>query len=103
MRLNRKTAPGFRNCKIKPVDPAFRSVSTPRQPKDLHVVGPVYRESPLGSTKASVSASNESAERPNARPQNGPTREAWNSLCSLAAGPGTSVKQSLFLALSEVA
>jgi len=27
MRLNRKTAPGFRNCKIKPVDPAFRSVS----------------------------------------------------------------------------
>ena len=103
MRLNRKTAPGFRNCKIKPVDPAFRSVSTPRQPKDLHVVGPVYRESPLGSTKGSVSASKGRAERPNARPQNGPTREAWNSLCSLAAGPGTSVEHAPFMALSEVA
>ena len=103
MRLDRNLAPGSRNCKIKPVDPAFRSVSIPRQPKDLHVVGPVYRESPLGSTKASVSASNGSAERPNARPQDGPIREAWNSLCGLAAGPGTSVEQANFLALSEVA
>ena len=103
MRPTRNLAPGFRNCKIKPVDPAFRSVSIPRQPKDLHVVGPVYRECTLGSTKASVSASKRSAERPNARPQNGPTREAWNSLCGLAARPGTSVEQALFLLLLEVA
>ena len=101
--LNRKTAPSFRNCKIKPVDPAFRSVSTPRQPKDLCVVGPVYRECTLGSTKGSVSASNGRAERPNAGPQNGPTREAWNSRCGLAAGPATSVEQALFLLLLEVA
>jgi hypothetical protein len=77
MRLNRKTAPGFRNCKIKPVDPAFRSVSTPRQPKDLHVVGPVYREASIGRADGGLSARNGapkasafgSRERPRAGPK----------------------------------
>jgi hypothetical protein len=30
MRPNLNLAPGFPNCKIKRVNPAFRSVSTPR-------------------------------------------------------------------------
>ena len=76
MRLNRKTAPGFGNCKIKPVDPAFRSVSTPRQPKDLHVVGPVYREASIGRADGGLSASKRSTEslgvRLRERPKGGP-------------------------------
>ena len=38
-------------CKIKRVYPAFRSVSTPRRTKDLHVVGPVNPKGALGMTE----------------------------------------------------
>jgi len=47
-----ETAPKARVCKIKPVYPAFRSVSTPRRTKDLPVVGPVTRKPRSARLKA---------------------------------------------------
>jgi hypothetical protein len=41
MRPNLNLVPGFPNCKIKRVNPAFRSMSTPRCTKNLPIVGPV--------------------------------------------------------------
>ena len=48
MRLERTPAPQLRNCKIKRVNPAFRSVSTPRCTKDLPMAGPVNPTTSLG-------------------------------------------------------
>ena len=45
------------DCKIKPVYPAFRSVSTPRRTQDLPVVGPVDPEGALGMTEGCASSS----------------------------------------------
>jgi hypothetical protein len=43
MRLAPKPARTTERCKIKPVYPAVRSVSTPRRTKDLPARGPVDR------------------------------------------------------------
>ncbi len=50
-----ETAPTARDCKIKPVYPAFRSVSTPRRTKDLLVVGRVDPEGPVGTAEGCAS------------------------------------------------
>ena len=50
-------------CKIKRVDPAFRSVSTPRSAKDLPVVGPVYPEAAAGVADGLESAAENTAKR----------------------------------------
>ncbi len=43
--------PRPRHCKIKAVDPAFRSVSTPRCPNELGETGWVYAESADGARR----------------------------------------------------
>jgi len=103
MRLNRKTAPGFRNCKIKPVDPAFRSVSTPRQPKDLLVLGPVYRESAAGSMRGSTSAANWEAKTAGVCPENTTLPRVEKAFVPCAARPGTRLEGTLRSVLREVA
>jgi len=103
MRLDPKPARTTERCKIKRVDPAFRSVSTPRRTKDLPIVGPVNPEDPLGTAKGCASASGWSAESLSARLRNQLTPRAWNRLVRLAACRGTSVEVLLRSNLSEVA
>jgi len=50
-------------CQIKAVDPAFRSMSIPRWPKDLRVVGSVYRAGHPDTTRGPFQASRSRAER----------------------------------------
>ena len=62
MRLALNPAPTFPRCKIKRVNPAFRSVSTPRRTKDFPVVGPVNPAASLGRPCEPPLASEWSAE-----------------------------------------
>jgi len=50
MTVGPKPAHQIHDCKIKRVNPAVRSVSTPRWSKDLPVVGPVNPERPTGAS-----------------------------------------------------
>ena len=63
MPKNSNRNPRPRHCKIKRVNPAFRSVSTPRWTKDLPVVGPVNPTTSLEWPREPSSASEWSAER----------------------------------------
>jgi hypothetical protein len=103
MRPNLNLAPGFPNCKIKPVDPAFRSVSTPRCTKDLPVAGPVYREASLGWADGGLSASKRSSESPGIRLQGAPHRRAWNRPIGALACCRTRAEPRLRSLLPEVA
>ncbi len=103
MRLDPEPARTIPRCKIKPVYPAFRSVSTPRRTKDLPVVGPVDPEGALGMAEGCASASGWSAESLSARLRRELTPRAWNRLVRGAACRGISVEQLLRSMLSEVA
>jgi hypothetical protein len=87
------------DCKIKRVNPAFRSVSTPRRRKDLRAVGPVNPgsalrgpTSPIGTHRCSPNDSRTEL-----------TPSAWKRLFGAAASHQASVEQLLQLPLSEVA
>ena len=103
MRLGPKPAPTTERCKIKRVNPAFRSVSTPRRTKDLPTLGPVNPASTLGTAPEPTSASEWSAERLSERLQMELPPGAWKRLVHAAEGRGTSIKQLLRSGLSEVA
>jgi hypothetical protein len=103
MRPNRNLTPGFRNCKIKPVDPAFRSVSTPRQPKDLLVVGPVYRESAPRSVRARVLVGNWGSNCATIRPESAALGRVGRHLVRCADRRGTRLEVTLRWTLPEVA
>jgi hypothetical protein len=98
-----KPTPTTERCKIKAVNPPFRSVSTPRCTKDLPVVGPVNPARALGSAEQPASASEWSAERLSERLRIELAPGAWKRLVHAAEGRGTSVEQLLRSALSEVA
>ena len=93
----------LRDCKIKPVYPAFRSVSTPQWQKDLRVVGLLNPETALGTAESCAPASEWRAEDLAERLRSELTPRAWNRLIRAAAGHGTSVTQLLRSSLSEVA
>jgi hypothetical protein len=101
MRLVSKSARTTERCKIKPVYPAFRSVSTPQCTKDLHVVGPVNPERAFGVPNGRTSAPRRSAEKLSERLQGELTPRAWKRLVRGAACPGTSVERLLRSMLSE--
>ena len=103
MCLAPKPARTTERCKIKPVDPAFRSVSTPRRTKDLPVRGPVDPGIALGTTEGSTAASNWSAENLSERLRCELTPGAWNRLVRGAACRGGSVEQLLRSMLPDVA
>ncbi len=103
MRPAPETAPTIPRCKIKPVYPAFRSVSTPRCTKDLPVVGPVDPEVALGMAAGCPSAPGWHAESLRARFRRELTPRAWSRLVRGAACRGISVEQLLRSMLSEVA
>ena len=90
-------------CKIKRVNPAFRSVSTPRWTKDLPVVGPVNPTRALGTASEPVSSPEWSAERLIERLHSEPGPRAWKRLVQAAERRGATVDQLLRWGLSEVA
>jgi hypothetical protein len=82
-------------CKIKRVYRAFRSVSTPRRAKDLHVVGPVDPEKPLGSTERQDPPSERSAKAFTERRRIELASRGWTRLVRPAAACGNGVTQLL--------
>jgi hypothetical protein len=103
MRLDRNPARPPRLCKIKRVNPAFRSVSTPRSTKDLPVVGPVNPTTSLGWPREPSSASEWSPERLCKRLRNELAPGACERLIRAAGCCGLTLEQFLRAGLSEVA
>jgi hypothetical protein len=95
MRLEPNPARPTQRCKIKAVNPPFRSVSTLRCTKDLPVGGPVNPATALGPAQQPASASEWSAERLSERLRIEFAPGAWKRLVHAAEGRGTSVKQLL--------
>jgi hypothetical protein len=103
MHPNPETARRTLDCKIKRVNPAVRSVSTPRGTKDLPVVGRVNRVSARGNLPEPAFASEWSAEGLSERLRIELPPGAWKRLVHAAERRGASVEQLLRLGLSEVA
>jgi hypothetical protein len=91
------------NCKIKPVNPAFRSVSTPRSTKDLPVVGPVNPTATFGRPSKLHLASESSAENLVERPRIDLAPAPTQRLVSAAERRGVALEQLFDCTLSEVA
>ena len=96
-------APILPRCKIKRVNPAFRSVSTARSTKDLPAVGSVNPTASHASLHRPDSASEWSAERLCERLRIELAPAAWTSLIRAAKRRGVTVEHLLRSALSEVA
>src|SRR5437867_2141215 len=92
----------IRDCKIKPVYPAFRSVSTPQWQKDLRVVGLLNPERALGTAESCAPASGWRAEDLAERLRSELSPRAWNRLVRASEDRGRSVEQLFRSGLSEV-
>ena len=103
MRLAPERAPTARDCKIKRVNPAFRSVSTPRWTKDLRRSRSVNPTRALGNPRETASALEWSAESLSERLRIELTPRAWERLIEAAQRRGMTVDQLLRWGLSEVA
>jgi len=97
-----KTPEIIRDCKIKPVYPAFRSVSTPQWQKDLCVVGLLNPERALGAAEGCAPASEWCAEGLAERLRSELSSRAWSRLVRASEERGASVEQLLRSGLSEV-
>lgn len=96
-------APRSRRCKIKAVNPPFRSVSTPRSTKDLPNLGPVNPGGALGEPSQAAPASDWNAERLCERLRFELEPGAWGRLIRAAERGGETLEQLLESSLSEVA
>ena len=103
MRLDPKPARTTERCKIKRVNPAVRSVSTPRWTKDLPVVGPVNSGRATAAPSGWSCTSDWSPARLTERLRTELTPSAWKRLVGAAASHQTSVERLLQSCLSEVA
>jgi len=102
MRPEPKPAQTIRRCKIKPVYPAVRSVSTPQWQKDLPVVGLLNPETALGTAESCAPASEWRAEELAKRLRTELSPRAWSRLVRASEHRGASVEQLLRSGLSEV-
>jgi hypothetical protein len=98
-----KPAPRPRRCKIKAVNPPFRSVSTPRSTKDLPKLGPVNPRGALGKPSEAAPASDWNAERLCERLRFELEPGAWERLVRAAERRGATLEQLLETTLSGVA
>ena len=103
MRRAPETAPTASDCKIKRVNPAVRSVSTPRGTKDLRRSRPVNPARALRAGSATSSALEWGAERLAERLRTELAPRAWKRLVQAAERRGATVDQLLRWGLSEVA
>ena len=90
-------------CKIKAVNPPFRSVSTPRGTKDLPVVAAVNPPTRRGRPAAAASSWEWSANRPRERPRKELSPGAWQHLLRAVDGAGMRLERLLRSGLSRVA
>ncbi len=97
-----KTPEIIRDCKIKPVYPAFRSVSTPQWQKDLPVVGLLNPDTALGTVESCAPACEWRAEDLAERLPSELSPRAWNRLVRASEDRGASVEQLFRSGLSEV-
>jgi hypothetical protein len=103
MRPTPKPARTLPRCKIKAVNPPFRSVSTPRSTKDLPQPGSVNRVSSVGSPSRPAAASEWDAELLCERLRTELAPGAWQRLVRAAKRRGATLEQLLDSGLSEVA
>ena len=103
MRLDRPPAAQLRNCKIKRVNPAFRSVSTPRRTKDLPMAGPVNPTTSLVWPCEPSSASEWSLDKLCKRPRIELAPATGTPPIRAAERRGATLESILRSALSEVA
>ena len=96
-----KTPEIIRDCKLKAVNPPFRSVSTPRGRKDLRVVGRVNPDARARTPRLHLDLSEWNARRLAKRLEKELGRDAWQCLSALATDRGSAVAQLLEQALSE--
>jgi hypothetical protein len=99
MRPEPSPARPTQRCKLKRVNPAVRSVSTPRSRTDLPVVD---RVNPGPATRR-ASLTDWSAERLSERLRIELSSRAWTRFVRAASRHGASVEQLLRSALSEIA
>ena len=96
-----KTPEIIRVCKLKAVNPPFRSVSTPRGRKDLRVVGRVNPAARHRAPRLRLDLSEWNARRIAKKLEEEPSRDAWQRLSALATNRGSTVAQLLEYALLE--
>jgi hypothetical protein len=89
------------DCKLKAVNPPFRSVSTPRGRKDLRVVGRVNPDACARTPRLHLDLSEWNARRLAKGLEEEVSRDAWQRLSALATNRGSTVAQVLEHALSE--
>jgi len=95
MRLDPETARKTHVCKLKAVNPPFRSVSTPRARKELRVVGRVNPTPGARRRRPRFDLSEWNARRLARKLQEQLSREAWERLFVLAKRRGSSVEELL--------
>jgi len=95
MRLDPETARKTDVCKLKAVNPPFRSVSTPRPRKDLRVVGRVNPTAGARRRRLRFDLSEWNARRLAKKPQQELSRAAWDRLVELATRHGSTVEELL--------
>jgi hypothetical protein len=91
----------LRDCKLKAVNPPFRSVSTPRGRKDLRVVGRVNPDARARTPRLRHELSEWNARRRAKRLEQELSRDAWQRLSGLATDRESTVAQLLERGLSE--
>ena len=96
-----KTPEIIRDCKLKAVNPPFRSVSTPRGRKDLRVVGQVNPGACARAPRLRLDLSEWNARRLAKRLEEELSRDAWQRLSALATNRGSTVAQLLEQTFSE--
>ena len=96
-----ETAPKTRDCKVKAVNPPFRSVSTPRGRKDLRVVGRVNPSAGPRTPRLRLDLSEWNARRLARKLEEELSRDAWQRLSTIATNRGRTVAQLLETGLSE--
>ena len=91
----------LRDCKLKAVNPPFRSVSTPRGRKDLRVVGRVNPAARHRAPRLRLDLSEWNARSLARRLQEELNPDAWQHLSAVAMRRGGTVAQFLEQGLSE--
>jgi hypothetical protein len=101
MRLEPNPARTTRCCKLKAVNPPFRSVSTPRWRKDLHVVGLVNPAARHRTPRMCLDLSEWSARRLAGRLQEHLSSDPWQRPSAVATRSGSTVERTLEKGLLE--
>ena len=89
------------DCKLKAVNPPFRSMSTPRARKDLRVVGRVNPAARHRAPRLRLDLSEWNARRLARKLEEELSRDAWQRLSALATDRGSTVAQLLETGLLE--